>query len=381
MVNLLRVKLELFCHGLRVDEALEPSIKRQIVPSSEYVGRGTKRASLSEGKCFSLHHNNKSYVANLAVMESFVRSSPYEFTLVDGEGWIRREGELLVKASPTGTPSWYFEPDILRVFQVHGNDVLATALSNFCVYKQGGEGCRFCALEAGGEYVIKRPEEIKSALRRIVKNKELSSYWSVNGEKEYLDLREVNINSGSLHEERMIKLYLSAIRAIREISDIPISAQLCPIDRPRMEQLHQAGLDTISFNMEIYDEGIRGQVMPRKARLHPVEKYLEAIKDGVEVFGKNQVISWLIAGLEPPESTIAGCQAICERGGIPHLAVFRPLKGTAYENRQPPEVEEVIEIYQRLGEMIKDSGLDPFRQKAGCVRCGGCSALKEVLEN
>lgn len=37
-------------------------------------------------------------------------------------------------------------------------------------------------------------------------------------------------------------------------------------------------------------------------------------------FGENQVSSWLIAGLEWPESTIEGCRAIGDTGAIHHVA-------------------------------------------------------------
>lgn len=47
-MNIAETKIDLFCNGLSVDPDLDFNIAREIVPSEEYVGHGTKRASLSE---------------------------------------------------------------------------------------------------------------------------------------------------------------------------------------------------------------------------------------------------------------------------------------------------------------------------------------------
>lgn len=164
------------------------------------------------------------------------------------------------------------------------------------------------------------------------------------------------------------------------MSNIPISAQMCPISHSRIERLKEAGLDTISFNIEIYDEEIRNEMMPEKARLYSTGVYLEAIKKAVGIFGRNQVSSWIIAGLESPESTLAGCKAICENGGIPHVAIFRPLTGTPLESRTPPDINEVVALYKEFKKLLLQYSLNPFEHKAGCIRCGGCSVLKEIME-
>jgi len=365
-INLLELKLDLFCHGLRLDEGLDPAIKKAIIPTAGYSRNGIKRASLSEGRCFLLEEKGRACLVNLAVREPFVKNSPYEFTVVNGQGWIKKEGKLIVKASPTAIPLWHLKPEIGNIFQHHGNDVIATTLSNLCVYKRNGAGCKFCALETGGEFVVKKPEEISGALKRIV--------------SEYPGMREVNINSGSLSEEATFNLYFEAIKAIRKVSDIPISIQICPISQPKIEELKKVGLDTISFNMEIYDEKIRKELMPEKSRLYSIKVYLETIKQAAKIFGENQVSSWLIAGLEPPESTISGCKAICENGGIPHVTVFRPLMGSQLENVPQPNLKDMIKIYEALKSMFTAYSLNPFEHKVGCVRCGCCCALKEVLE-
>ena len=363
--NLLELKLDLLRQGLRLDKGLAPAIRGSIIPTPGYSGGGIKRASLSEGRCFALKDKGREYLINLAVRESFVKNSPYEFTVKNGQGWIKKDGKPIIKAAPTGIPAWHLEPGIRSIFQHHGSDIIATTLSNFCSFKQNGGGCKFCALESGGDFVVKKPEEIIGALKRIVGESELSAYLTMEGEKEYLSLREVNINSGALSEEAMFNLYLEAIKAIRKISSIPISIQICPIKQSEMEKLKTAGLNTISFNMEIYDEKIRKELMPEKSRLYSIEVYLETIKQAAKIFGRNQVSSWLIAGLEPAESTLAGCKAICKNGGLPHVTVFRPLMGSPLENMPRPGLKDLVRIYRELKNLFAEYSLDPLENKAG----------------
>ena len=100
----------------------------------------------------------------------------------------------------------------------------------------------------------------------------------------------------------------------------------------------------------------------------------------MEIFGDNQVSSWLIAGLEKPGSTIEGCRAIAETGAIPHVAIHRPLIGTPLAEKLPPIKDDVVKIYQNLKGILREYGLDPLKHKAGCIRCGGCSATIEIVK-
>ncbi len=378
-MSIAETKIDLFCNGLSVNPDIDFNIAKEIVPGEEYVGHGTKRASLSEGKCMILHHREDT-IANVAVLEQFAKKSPYQFKLIYGKGWVSKNGERVINSDPVGTPVWYSDPELLKVFQLHGNNSLATALSNFCIYKDNGEGCKFCALDAGGKYVIKTPEEIKTALQRIEGENEQRMFHKINGKKDHIDIKEININSGTLPASKGIDLHEKIIKAIREVSKTPIALQCCPMGKAELEKLHSEGVDTISFNIEIYDRKNRSQILPGKSRDFSIEKYLEALMDAVEIFGDNKVSSWLIAGLENTESTIEGCRAITQTGAIPHVAVHRPLIGTPMEEKTPPRKDDVVKIYQNLVEILKEHGLDPFKHRAGCIRCGGCSAILDAVK-
>jgi len=60
--------------------------------------------------------------------------------------------------------------------------------------------------------------------------------------------------------------------------------------------------------MEIWNEGMWPGFVPDKNATMPKEKWLEALEFSVGVFGKGQVTTVLIAGLEPKESGWEGVE-------------------------------------------------------------------------
>ena len=356
----LKLKLELLCRGIRLDP---PTRKK-------FQGyRQNKRASLSEGVCFNIGIGSESFVVNLAVHEKFVSSTPFSYSSIDHK--LLCDGQAIASAYHIDDPSWFQLqlPDGTRygeVLSVHLTNILAVALNDQCLFKTTSEGCRFCGLEAGRSPVKKDP----SRIAQVIKGLESRGY----------KFTELNINSGTLEgPDRGAEVYMEVIREVRKVSSIPIAAQICPpANLSYFQHLCEAGLQTISFNIEIFDDEIRREICPGKSRISMPE-YLLALEEAVKIFGRNQVSSWLIAGLEPKESTIAGAEAIARTGAIPFVTVFRPLLGTSMEDLSPPPVEDLLDIFEELKKIFTKYQLNPFASTCGCVNCDCCSALTEML--
>ena len=65
----------------------------------------------------------------------------------------------------------------------------------------------------------------------------------------------------------------------------------------------------------------------------------------------------IIAGLEPPESSITAIDWITSVGAIPTVCVFRPLAGTDYADMPPPETAPLVPVFRRLYEACMERGL------------------------
>lgn len=376
-------KIELLCQGIRVDEK-EPYF-RDVVPE-KYAEGGKSRAGVAgSGKSFLLDGKE---ACNIGVLQPYLSKSPFEFKITDNKGWILKNGEKVIRAT-LREPEWLNTP-LSGKIQLHGKDSLATALSNFCIYKKQGQGCKFCIIDVGKDVVFQKPLEIARAIETIENSPPLRKCVDIEDkynpdlqEKELLKSRmirprDININAGKLADET--KLYEETISQIRGVSKLPIFIEIGPVTREKIEKLHSVGTDAMSFNLEVYLDSARKEVIPGKARDKSLETYFKAMKTANDILGDNQVSSWILIGLEPPETTVEGIRKIAETGAIPLPKPFRPLYGADFEKHKPPSVDDAKMIYTEWLDIIKECGLNPSKAVAGCVRCGACFPIKELIK-
>lgn len=376
-------KIELLCQGIRVDES-EPYFS-EVVPE-KYAEGGKSRAGVAgSGKSFLIDGEE---ACNIGVLQPHLSESPFEFKIIDGNGWILKDGEKLTRAT-LREPEWHNTP-LRDKIQLHGKDSLATALSNFCIYKKEGQGCKFCIIDVGKEVVFQKPTDIARTIEEIETSPDLRNTINIEdrydpdlGQRDILSRtikpKDININAGKLAGES--RLYEDTISQIREVSKLPIFIEIGPLSKDQIEKLHSVGTDAMSFNLEVYLDSARKEVIPGKGRDTSPDDYFKAMEIANDILGDNQVSSWILVGLEPPEKTVEGMRKIAETGAIPLPKPFRPLYGADFENRKPPTVDDAKMIYTEWLDIIRDCGLKPSKACAGCVRCGACFPIKELLKH
>jgi len=107
-----------------------------------------------------------------------------------------------------------------------------------------------------------------------------------------------------------------------------------------------------------------------------LDHYEKAWKKAVQLFGDNQVSSFIIAGLgEHWRSILWGCELLADIGVYPYVVPLRPIPGSPMEHCLPPRADTMHRIYTAAAAILSRKGLSAGRSKAGCVRCGACSAL------
>ena len=253
-----------------------------------------------------------------------------------------------------------------RIALTHGVECLASTVYQDCVYWKTAAGCTFCGIGlslAGSSTVLeKEPEDIGLVAEHAAR---------LDG------VTHVTLTTGMrISEKTVIKHLSGCARAIKRRTSLPVHVQICPPgDLTDLEALKQAGADTIGIHIETFDAAALQRAAPAKAG-RGLEPYIKAWKHAVAVFGKNQVSSFLIAGLgEEPASILAGAELLCKLGVFPYLLPLRPIPGTALAETKPPSPETMHSLYEQAGAMLQNYGLSSRACTAGCVKCGACSAL------
>jgi radical SAM protein (TIGR04043 family) len=139
--------------------------------------------------------------------------------------------------------------------------------------------------------------------------------------------------------------------------------------------MKDAGVDSLGMHLEAVTPTVRQRIMPGKAQVS-VERYLSAFKAAVPVFGRGQVSTYILAGLGDSSAEILDiCQRLVDIGVYPFVVPFVPISGTPLESHPTPLPAFMHKILQPLAQMLNDGGLKSIDVKAGCAKCGACSAL------
>lgn len=264
-----------------------------------------------------------------------------------------------------GIPYW-------KIALLHSHDVLATTVLQTCMrYRDAATVCQFCAIEksldAGRTIARKTPAQLAEVAAAAVR---------LDGVKHMV------MTSGTPNTSDRGAAYLAeCTRAVKAAVPLPIQVQCEPPDDfGWFERLRQAGVDSLGMHLEAVDPAMRAQIMPGKAEVS-VEYYFKAFESAVQVFGRGQVSTYLLAGLGDDVPTlVAACDRLIQLGVYPFVVPFVPITDTPLASHPAPSSDFMRAVYQQVGQLLRQSDLSSQAIKAGCGKCGACSALS-MFEN
>ena len=108
----------------------------------------------------------------------------------------------------------------------------------------------------------------------------------------------------------------------------------------------------------------------------PLARYYDAFAAAVPVFGRGQVSTYILAGLgDTGEAILSVAERLVGLGVYPFVVPFVPISGTPLESHPAPSPDVMHAILQPLAALLARAGLRSGDVKAGCAKCGACSAL------
>ena len=308
--------------------------------------------------------------------------SPYVITGQDEQGraQVMRDGQALASVSFPNRPKFYDlqtedGTPYSHIATLHSRKVLATTVLQTCIrYESRKKTCKFCSigqsLAAGRTIAHKTPAQLAEVAKAAV---------------ELDGIEHMVMTTGTpATPDRGAAVMAESAAAIKAAVDLPIQGQCEPPDDDVWHQrMFDAGVDSLGMHLEAITPEVRAEVMPGKATV-PLEKYYSSFEAAVKVFGPGQVSTYIIAGLgDTAEAILDVSDKLCAMGVYPFVVPFVPISGTPMESHPAPSSEFMVSVLKPLGQMIVEAGMRSEDVKAGCAKCGACSALAtyEKLNN
>lgn len=353
--DLLKIKSEIICYGIKRNEISDKIYDIEHKTKVQRTSNMGLQLLLSENIIVSVPYSDKDNT-----------NSSYYLHEENNRLYLTNENiEIEVNPYPLECPDWYdYKLEngkyISDYIQKEGRNVLICSVSSTCCYFSKNEQCAFCALNGG--LVTKEDKRIDYIIEslKIILARDNS-------------IKSINLTGGNLYTpDKGASQYIRILKAIRSISNIPIAVEISPPeDLKILEQLYNNGATAIEMNVEIWDDKIRKMMMPGKAKINR-EYYIEAWKKAVAIYGKGNVGSAIIIGLESPESSLEGIKAMIDVNCLPSIIPFKPSKGATLENFKNCSPKEVFNVTKSAAKLMKEKGLSPI-EGPGCIGCGACT--------
>ncbi|MEA2063329.1 MAG: radical SAM protein [Gemmatimonadota bacterium] len=336
------LKLDLYCKGMRIGEDCR---------TDEDGGRRVLRTRAGLGSGLEVILPGGLYT-NIPVTEDFAAGSPFVLhrSGPDGGYVIYREDEPVAPVTLAPRPAWYDRATshgtrMNRIGTLQGT-YLGIYPAKVCQYweEEPRSNCKFCSvgLNLGHDDALdKTVEDVVETVGAAVAESRIT----------YVDF-----NTGHYEGDTYLDILEPYIRAVKKSYGLLIGVQTPPHhDLARYRHLKKIGVNRVSFCFELWDTQRFQEVCPGKHRQYGLDRYLEAIEYCASVFHTTN--GEIVAGLESPESSIEAIDWITSVGAVPTVCVFRPLKGTDYENVPPPETGDMVPVFRRMYEACMEKGL------------------------
>lgn len=180
---------------------------------------------------------------------------------------------------------------------------------------------------------------------------------------EQSDVRHVLISSGSVKNEDLEKITDMYDYFGKKYSNLDLDIMMTPrgftsyTDSSQYEDyikhLKDVGISGLSINMELNSVEHLTKYCPEKAKIGQ-ENYLKFIEIAVKIFGKDNVRSLLIVGLEPLEETLKGVEKLAKIGCNPVLSPLFPYG----EANFPPKADLFISAKEQSEKICKKYNIE-----------------------
>ena len=157
---------------------------------------------------------------------------------------------------------------------------------------------------------------------------------------------------------------------IRARVKVPVMLEFEPINdysllSSLLYEARNAGVTTVSCNIECFDESLREEIMPMKGK-NTIANYIKVWQKCVDVFDHNEIYTMVIAGLgEDNASILRGVELAASYGVVASIVPHTPMRNAVYENMEPPTAERMLYLYEEALPIYEKYGLKLYGGTGG----------------
>lgn len=369
--TVLNQKTELLCKGLYLDTELITQYQEQGIQ----IDFGRKGGAGPLGGRYFILKDNKTMV-NVALWNDKDKTS---LVLQEKNGdffeiYDNFNNQIFGNLKLVENPKFYELNttdgiDMNKIALVHGVDCLASTIYQKCIYWACGEPCKFCGIELSLQYDTTIEEKTAKQMSEVI------SAAKKEGRCSHMTLTsgtDKNIDKGA-------KRYIELLKGVKNDHPyLPLHVQIEALeDLSYIDKLKEAGADTIGIHIEVLNNTLRKEITPGKFSIS-YGLFEKNWKHAIDTFGKNQVSSYILTGFgESKFDFIKDVEKVISLGVIPYITPVRSIPG----KKELPftNYRDLLQIYKESAKLMIEYGVNPLENRAGCVRCGGCSAIKEAF--
>lgn len=357
--DFLKLKADLLCYGMKIEEDAKAHLEKEY---PHFFEKGFIHAT-----------NISIYGSNMCVGTADAFSAYSKYTLYRDEN----SKSYRISGSGNDVEVKFFGPmpntglSLDGMAQLHSPTCINVWPSSACCYDSEGNKCKFCSIKKKDTEPIDSDlvaEYIKRLLAELGRNAQPKDGYVIN------------LSGGTYkNPDRMMDYYIELVKKIRNFSNCRIAIEFAPPSNlDKISELAASGCDAGIINLEIANDKLRKELCPGKG-LISYEHYYDSFRKAVEAFGYGMVSSVLIGGIQPKEDIVNECAKMAEIGVFPTIIPFKPFDNCELVGFKPCDSDELIEMSEKLGAILRKHNLSPMSQP-GCTECGGCSIENDCFD-
>lgn len=234
------------------------------------------------------------------------------------------------------------------------------------------KGCKFCGInnfvkkeDLSAHQISKDKNEWNHVCEQYLSNLEeavlIAKKADCYKEHAHVILIAGNLDNSSLDFEAEVFAEITE-RITPLISDISAEGVVVVISPPHnmklIDALKKAGVRKVVFNLEAVTEKGFEKYCPGKADLG-YRFFIDRLKYAIDIFGRGNVWTNLVFGLENIEDTLEKCSELVKDGVVISANVLHLDKGNLLDCNVP-STEDVVDFFYRLEVLNNQEGFLPF---------------------